>query len=88
MRAQGWVIWKLGAGKYVSGWPDYYCFHKMHGHRWMETKDKNEVLTPAQVKRFREMDSAGDSVFVLETYHQYQRLFKKPNWRLYWRATR
>lgn len=85
LRAKGWAVWKLGAGKYVSGWPDYYAFHKTHGSRWIETKDENEVLTPAQVKRFVQMDKAGVKIFVLETWHHYNRLFSAPNWRRYWK---
>ena len=77
---------KLGAGKYVSGWPDYYLYHKDHGERWMETKDTNEPLTPAQVKRFRRMDAHGIKIYVLETWEHYQRLFQNPNWRNYWSA--
>ena len=85
MKLKGWAVFKVGAGKFVAGWPDYYCYHHLHGHRWIETKNKGEKLTPAQKKRFKMLAEAGDKIFVLEIEEHYQRLFRdKDNWRHYY----
>ena len=86
MEARGWGVWKVGAGKYVSGWPDYYAFHPQHGHRWIETKAPGGKLRGSQIKRFRSMTKAGDSIFVLEDEKTYARLFQPANWELYIRG--
>ncbi len=86
MRAREWTCWKVGAGKYVSGWPDYYCYHRLHGHRWIETKINKNMLEPSQIKRFQELTDAGDKVFVLTDETHYGRLFKEPNWLQYVRG--
>lgn len=80
MRAKGWSCWKVGAGKYVSGWPDYYCHHPIFCHRWIETKTLKGKLSSSQIKRFGELKKSGDKVFVLTDETHYPRLFKQPNW--------
>lgn len=86
MKARSWACWKVGAGKYVSGWPDYYCVHHIFKHRWIEIKVDKNKLRASQVKRFRELTKAGDEVFVLENEGQYGKLFKPPNWEEYIRG--
>lgn len=87
MRAQGWHCFKVGAGKFVAGWPDYYCLHPAYGHRWMETKAKKEKLTPAQLKRFKRLSDAGDKIYVLTGLEDYRVLFKeRDNWKHYQRG--
>lgn len=83
MEAKGWCVMKLGAGKYVSGWPDYYAMHPRWGVRWFETKAPGKKLRPSQRKRFTTMSRYGDKIWVLEGKDTYMRLFEAPNWRAY-----
>jgi len=80
MRSKGWYITKLHGGPYQSGLPDAYCYHHIHGHRWVETKAPKGKLRASQVKKFGELTDAGDKVFVLEDYTHYERLFREHNW--------
>ena len=86
MRARYWYVGKIGGSKYNVGWPDYYAFHRMHGHRWIETKTPNGKLKPSQIRRFRQMTEAGDKVYVLTDETHYARLFGPPNWEMYIRG--
>jgi len=83
MRRKGWMIWKHGAGKFVSGWPDYYAAHPSWGTKWIETKAPGGKLRPSQIKRFSAMSKYGVEIWVLEDERDYMKLFKKPNWRMY-----
>lgn len=84
MRRHGWSIWKLGGSKYSAGWPDYYAFHKVHGHRWVETKSNSGRLTPSQLERFSEMAAAGDKIIVARNEKDYEMILRNTdNWRFY-----
>lgn len=83
MRVKGWLVMKLGAGKYVSGWPDYYAVHPRWGCKWFETKAKGSKLRSTQRERFARMTKYGDKIWVLEGAETYMKLFQDPNWREY-----
>ena len=88
LQSKGWSCWKLGGGKFTVGWPDYYCYHKNFGHRWVETKVKNRKLRPSQVKKFREFAAAGDKIYVIEVNHSNEELYAVlfadyDNWRVF-----
>ena len=76
---------KVGAGKYVSGWPDMYAYHPVFKQRWVEMKAPGEKLRASQIKRFTKMDKYGCDIWVLEDRSDYARLFREPNWREYQR---
>ena len=86
MRARDWYIGKIGGGKFTVGWPDYYAFHRQHGHRWIETKTPGAKLRASQIERFRQLTNAGDSVYVLTDEKDYHKLFETPNWEQYIRG--
>jgi len=84
MRAHGWGCRKLHGGKYSPGWPDYYCHHPQHGHRWVETKAKGGKVRPQQIVFFNWLNKTGDKVYILEDETHYYRLFKETdNWKVY-----
>jgi len=84
MQAKGWLCMKLGGSKFTVGWPDYYCYHPRHGHRWVEMKAPGEKLRDSQIKRFTKMAAAGDKIFVCEDRDHYDRLLRpRDNWRQY-----
>lgn len=84
MRARGWTCMKLGGGKFTVGWPDYYCFHKAYGHRWIEMKKPGGEIRQSQIKRFTDLNKAGDKVFVLRDERDYPVIFKEQdNWGMF-----
>lgn len=83
MELRGWLVMKMGAGKYVSGWPDCYAAHIKWGQRWFETKVPGGKLRASQIKRFAKLAQYGVEIWVLEGPETYMRLFKNPNWRQY-----
>lgn len=81
MEARGWYLVKLHGNVYQSGMPDLYCGHILHGYRWIEMKAPGGKLRPSQMTRFAELREVGIEVYVLESYHHYDRLFKdRGNW--------
>ena len=83
MRRKGWGVWKHGAGKFASGWPDFWARHPKWGTKWIETKAPGGKLRPSQIKKFSEMAKYGEPIWVLESEEDYMKLFKEPNWRMY-----
>lgn len=83
MQSKGWYIRKIGASMYAIGWPDFYAFHILHGHRWIETKAPGGKLRKTQIREFNNMAKLGDKIYVLETYKDYYKLFNNDNWREY-----
>lgn len=77
MVARGWTCMKIGGGKFTIGWPDYYCHHPYYGHRWVEAKKPGGLLRESQIKRFTQLNKAGDHVFILRDERDYMKLFKK-----------
>ena len=82
--SKGWGCWKIGGGPLTVGWPDWYCFHRRHGHRWIETKAPGKKLRKSQVNRFQKMANAGDKIYVVHDETEYDVLFRdKDNWMMY-----
>jgi hypothetical protein len=84
MRKEGWYVKRLNvsAGQYSTpGFPDYYCLHKVHGQRWVETKSHDSgKLEASQLDTFAEWSKYGMGVWVLTGESDYKLLFEKPNW--------
>ncbi len=84
MVSKGWLCDKIGGGKYTAGWPDYWCYHRAHGFRWVETKAPGGRLRGSQLKRFSRWKKKGIKVFICEDDTDYEKLFKDyDNWELY-----
>jgi len=84
MESNGWLVKKLHGGQFQSGFPDLYCVHPKHGHRWIEMKAPKGKLRESQCKFFFELEQYGDQVYVLENETNYSRLFNlKGNWKEY-----
>ena len=83
LKADGWVTEKMHGNQYQSGIPDLYCFHRKHGHRWVEIKTEKGRLTHAQGVTFKAWEKAGLGVYIL-THHSEINLLtdgSEPNWR-------
>jgi hypothetical protein len=82
LEGKGWYVGKIGGGPYTIGWPDFFCCHVLHGHRWIETKVPGRKLRASQVKRFTELADKGEKIYVMYDEKDYMVLFRdNDNWR-------
>jgi hypothetical protein len=85
MMARGWMVRKITVmHDSMTGWPDVFASHPVHGQRFIETKrPKTGRLTEDQFRVFIDFQTHGVGIWILETMHDYPKLFEKPNWHLY-----
>lgn len=87
---RGWIVERMHGNLYQSGIPDLYCFKKEYGERWIDVKVEGRYsFTKAQIIKWPQWESAGIGIWILTGAGQidYDRLFDKPNWRDYWKAS-
>jgi hypothetical protein len=73
---------------FQSGIPDLYCYHPKYGERWIDAKvDGQYSFTKAQRFKWPIWEKYGVGIWILTgaNQQQYDRLFKAPNWRDYWK---
>jgi hypothetical protein len=58
--ALGWFAFKVG----WDGWPDRMVVWAPGRHFWVETKNEDGSLTPAQKVRIRWLRKMGETVFI------------------------
>jgi hypothetical protein len=91
LEARGWLVERMIGNAFQTGVPDLYCHHPNWGYRWIDVKrpGKNYSFTKAQRRKWPEWESKGVGIWILNaaTQEQYDLLFKKPNWRDYWKAS-
>lgn len=93
LRFKEWTVMSTHGNMYQHGFPDLYCCHPLHGQRWVEVKrpnPKDSRFTAAQTKYFPLLSAAGIGIWVLtgSTTEDYEKLFKKPNWKAYYTASK
>lgn len=85
----GWHVERIIGNAFQSGLPDLYAGHKEYGQRWIEVKNESRYdFTRAQKLKFPVLDSFGIGIWVLvaATEIEYDKLFKPPNWKDYWKT--
>jgi hypothetical protein len=73
---------------FQSGVPDLYCYHKLNGERWIDIKNPvSYEYTKAQRVKWPQWEKAGIGVWIMvaATDEEYDKLFKPPNMRAYWK---
>ncbi len=88
LRARGWLVQRMIGNALQYGVPDLYIAHSKWGQRWLECKNPQEWnFTQAQRINFPLWDSYNVGIWILTaaTKEEYQKLFKVPNWRDYWK---
>ncbi len=87
---RGWIVERMHGNMYQSGIPDLYCFKKEYGERWIDVKVEGRYsFTKAQIIKWPEWEKAGIGIWILTnvTQKDYDRLFKPPNFRDYWKKS-
>jgi len=82
---RGWMVRKITVmHDSMTGWPDAFAAHPVHGSRFIETKRPvHGKLTEDQMKVFPDFQVHGVGIWILETVNDYPLLFKPANWHLY-----
>ena len=89
LREREWHVERIIGNAFQSGLPDLYAGHKKFGQRWIEVKNESRYdFTKAQKNKFPILDSFNIGIWVLvaATEQEYDKLFKEPNWKEYWKT--
>lgn len=88
LEARGWFVVRMIGNAFQSGVPDLYCYHKQNGERWVDIKNPvSYEYTKAQRVKWPIWEAAGIGIWIIvaATDEEYDKLFKKPNMRYYWK---
>lgn len=87
LKIRDWYVMETHGNMFQRGFPDLYATHSMYGGRWIEVKDPEGFsFTAAQLECFPKMGANGTGIWVLvaASQHEYEKLFKPPN---FWQYT-
>lgn len=91
LRVRGWLVERMIGNAFQMGVPDLYCYHPKWAERWVDVKrpGKGYSFTKAQKFKWPVWESFGVGIWILTGADQenYDRLFKPPNWRDYWKPS-
>lgn len=91
LKARGWHVERMIGNAFQLGIPDLFIAHPKWGQRWIDVKraGKNYSFTKAQKQKWPVWDRFGIGIWILTGADQenYDRLFQKPNWQSYWKAS-
>ena len=90
IRTRGWVVEVMHGNAFQRGIPDLWLFRRDAGPRWVDVKNpKQYSFTKAQRAKWPYWDSKGIGIWILvaATQEEYDKLFKPPNWRDYWKTS-
>jgi len=88
LKGRNWLVERMVGNAFQMGIPDLYVFHSKHGPRWIDVKvEGKNTLTKAQRFKWPAWESFGLGVWILTGADQenYDKLFKPPNFRDYWK---
>lgn len=88
LETRGWLVEIMVGSAYQTGIPDLYCYHRKWGERWIDVKQpKRYTFTKAQRIKWPKWGAGGIGIWILNaaTQEEYDKLFKPPNWRDYWK---
>lgn len=84
MHSQGWFTVKIPGGRFLSGFPDIFATHPLHGIKLIETKVPTRgKLSDSQKAMFNKLSRHGAKIYILHDEKNYDKLFNEPNWKLF-----
>lgn len=89
LESRGWQVEVMHGNAYQSGIPDLYLFHPKYKERWVDCKVEGKYeFTKAQRIKWPQWESKGIGIWILTgaDQDQYDRLFRPPNMRDYWKS--
>jgi len=90
LEVRGWHTERMIGNAFQSGIPDLYCYHKEWGERWIDIKNPvSYSYTKSQRRKWPIWEAAGIGVWIIvaATEEEYDKLFKTPNMRAYWKKS-
>lgn len=90
LETRGWLVERLIGNAYQMGIPDLYLHHRKWGSRWVDVKVEGKYsFTKAQKLKWPKWEQFGVGIWILTNANQeqYDKLFRPPNWREYWKAS-
>ncbi len=89
LAARKWNVEKTHGNLFQQGFPDLYIAHRKYGERWIDVKQPGGKYTFTQAQKIKwpiwESYNIGIWILVAATQAEYDKLFKPPNWRSYWK---
>lgn len=88
LRERGWWVERLIGNAYQKGIPDLLIAHPKYGIRFIDVKNPiSYEYTKAQCQKWPIWSKYNIGVWILTaaTEEEYDKLFKEPNWRDYWK---
>ena len=89
LRARGWWVERMIGNAYQKGIPDLLIAHPKDGIRFIDVKNPiSYEYTKAQCQKWPIWEQYNIGVWILTaaTEEEYDKLFKEPNWRDYWKS--
>ena len=89
LQNRGWLVEVTQGNMFQKGFPDLYIAHKDHGQRWIDVKNPVEyTFTKAQRRKWPiwERHNVGIWILTAATKEEYDKLWKPPNMRHYWKS--
>lgn len=90
LKVRGWLVERMIGNAFQMGIPDLYLHHPRWGERWVDVKQpKNYTFTREQKLKWPLWDSFGAGIWILTaaTQAEYDKLFRPPNWRDFWKSS-
>ena len=87
-RDRSWFVQTFHGNIYQSGVPDLYVYQSKFGERWIDVKVKGKYsFTKRQRQQWPIWEKYQVGIWILTdaTQEQYDKLFKPPNWRDFWK---
>jgi hypothetical protein len=90
LKDRQWNVEHTHGSLYQTGFPDLYVAHGKWGQRWIDCKQpKRYSFTRDQKRKWPLWDKFGIGIWILTAadQEQYDKLFKPPNWKDYWKPS-
>jgi len=88
LRDRDWLVEVTQGNMFQTGFPDLFLAHSRFGIRWVDVKSPvRYTFTKSQKKKWPIWEKKGAGIWILTGYDEenYDRLFKPPNMRDYWK---
>lgn len=88
MLKRGWLVERMIGNAFQYGIPDLYCHHPKYGQRWIDVKVAGDYeFTKHQRWKWPIWHRYGVGIWIIvdATEEEYDKLFKPPNWKDYWK---